>query len=451
MKTEKHYLSKSTYIRGLQCLKSLYLHKKRPFLRDRLSPLQMAKYKRGHQIGLLARQKWPGGIDLSPASPSQYRQAVARTMEAMQSGQADVLYEACFQFNQVLVMMDILVKEESAWVAYEVKSSLQVSETYLEDAALQYFIITAAGVSLSDIRIIHLNPDYCREDKVDMEKLFRWESVLEFAKGRRHFIEQRISQMLSIQSLTTSPDIPTGHHCFKPYDCDFIGHCWKSQKHPAEESLEYWANAWRNAVTADKGWVNSGQSTVCLSFFTTRPAIPLLPGNKPYQALLAGIGMYDVQHKTSERIIANIPEYPAVDILDKVLKWTRSYDFIFVEDKAEFDKQVEHLTREHPEYAVGFAAIENKTLGLKEWIRGDALPEDGIGGTSFPGAIRLLAHLQAGTASDRGKIEDASLAGEVFRLLYLSDQTERHYQHIDLEQFLTSQGKALALLLEKGR
>jgi len=51
---EKHVLSKSTFIRGNQCLKSLYLNKKRPFLRDKLSPEQLEKFRRGHNVGFLA-------------------------------------------------------------------------------------------------------------------------------------------------------------------------------------------------------------------------------------------------------------------------------------------------------------------------------------------------------------------------------------------------------------
>lgn len=37
-----HILSKSTYIKGLQCEKALYLTKKHPYLRDRLSIEQRA-------------------------------------------------------------------------------------------------------------------------------------------------------------------------------------------------------------------------------------------------------------------------------------------------------------------------------------------------------------------------------------------------------------------------
>ena len=66
-------LSKSTYIRGLQCLKSLYLNKHRSFLRDRLSEEQLAKFARGHAIGKVARQLFPGGVEIPAPSEASAR------------------------------------------------------------------------------------------------------------------------------------------------------------------------------------------------------------------------------------------------------------------------------------------------------------------------------------------------------------------------------------------
>ncbi|RLD35903.1 MAG: DUF2779 domain-containing protein, partial [Bacteroidetes bacterium] len=90
---EKHILSKSTFIKGHQCLKALYLHKERPFLRDKLSAEQRAKFKRGHKVGDMAQQLFPGGIDVSPKSPSQYQKSAIRTQELIAEGQS-IIYEA---------------------------------------------------------------------------------------------------------------------------------------------------------------------------------------------------------------------------------------------------------------------------------------------------------------------------------------------------------------------
>ena len=84
---EKHLLSKSTFIRAFQCEKALYLHKKRPFLRDKLSAEQRAKFDRGTHVGEIARELFPGGINLAPKGPSQYQPAVSKTAKAIEEGQ----------------------------------------------------------------------------------------------------------------------------------------------------------------------------------------------------------------------------------------------------------------------------------------------------------------------------------------------------------------------------
>jgi hypothetical protein len=63
---QKHVLSKSTFIRGMQCEKSLYLNKHGRNLRDEISPEQMAVFSQGTNVGELAQGLFPGGVDCTP-------------------------------------------------------------------------------------------------------------------------------------------------------------------------------------------------------------------------------------------------------------------------------------------------------------------------------------------------------------------------------------------------
>lgn len=230
---KKHILSKSTFIRGLQCHKSLYLYKKRYYLRDRLSTEQQARFKRGTEVGVYARQLFSGGIDLSPPTPFQYAAAVEKTRE-MTAIKTPVIYEASFRHNGVLVVLDILEYREGKWFGYEVKSSIKVSETYMMDAALQYYVISGSGIELSDLFIIYMNMDYVLEGDLVPEALFTRISVLEESMKRKDLIEQEIIKLIAVTKLTKSPAIEIGRHCNYPYPCDFIGHCWK---HIPENSI----------------------------------------------------------------------------------------------------------------------------------------------------------------------------------------------------------------------
>lgn len=222
-----HVLSKSTYIRGLQCQKSLYLNKHRPFLRDKLSAEQLARFRRGTNVGVLARDLFPGGIDMSPKSPSQYQKKVVDTLNAMQNPLVNVIYEAVFQYDDVLIMLDLLVRNNAHWEAYEVKSSLALSPTYYADAALQYYVIAGAGVELADFSIIYVNRDYVFQDKLELDKLFIRESVLSIVQEKLSETQKQIEVSKQTLLLKNSPDVSIGAHCKTPYPCDFQGHCWR--------------------------------------------------------------------------------------------------------------------------------------------------------------------------------------------------------------------------------
>ena len=112
-----HILSKSTYIKGLQCEKALYMTKKHPYLRDKLSIEQRAKFQRGTDVGILAHQYFPGGINMAPSSPTQFPKKVVETMQNLNNPMVNVMYEAVFQYNDTLVMVDLLVREGQQWRA----------------------------------------------------------------------------------------------------------------------------------------------------------------------------------------------------------------------------------------------------------------------------------------------------------------------------------------------
>lgn len=223
----KHLLSKSTYIRSLQCQKSLYLHKKRPFLRDKMLASQLAKFRRGTAVGVLARDLFPGGIDMTPNSPSQYQKRRAETLEALVDPAISVIYEGVFQHNNVLIMLDILVREGKKWRAIEVKSSLKLSETYMQDAFLQYYVLNGNQVELSDFELMYINKDYVLEDQLDLAKLFISQSVIKEAEANLEKTSLQIEAAKETLLLKNSPDIKIGLQCNTPYPCDFRGHCWK--------------------------------------------------------------------------------------------------------------------------------------------------------------------------------------------------------------------------------
>lgn len=220
----KPVLSKSSYIRGLQCYKSLFLYKKNYRLRDYLSPEQVAKFKRGYDVGILAQQLFPGGTNASSGSHRFMMKSVEHTKKLIEAG-CNVIYEASFIYNEVFAAIDILVNHEGKWTAYEVKSSLVLSETYYHDASLQYYVITNSGIALQDFMLIHMNSAYVREERLDVRKLFILKSVTDYAQKQLNVVEENVNRMKAMLEYSDMPTIDIGLHCDKPYPCDFKGFC----------------------------------------------------------------------------------------------------------------------------------------------------------------------------------------------------------------------------------
>lgn len=187
-KKKKALLSKSTFIKGLQCPKALYLYKNRYFLRDPLDPEQRAKFARGTDVGIYAQKLYPGGVDASPKSHFQMAKSVEKTQQLLQQPEVSVIYEAAFAHNDVVIALDILVRENGSWKAIEVKSSRAVSSTYQWDAALQYYVISGSGLPLKDFCIAYINQDYQRQGEIDPSELFAWKAcgILCKAKMRKY-------------------------------------------------------------------------------------------------------------------------------------------------------------------------------------------------------------------------------------------------------------------------
>ena len=57
-------LSKSQYIRGLQCHKSLWLYKNNPELRDTPDNQTESSFNTGYDVGELAKELFPNGLEI---------------------------------------------------------------------------------------------------------------------------------------------------------------------------------------------------------------------------------------------------------------------------------------------------------------------------------------------------------------------------------------------------
>lgn len=333
---QKHVLSKSTFIKGQQCEKALYYHKHHWEWRDDLSAAQAAIFAQGTEVGELAQQLFAGGVDCSSDSAYDFRAAVLRTKAEIEKG-TEIIYEAAFQFNGVLAILDILVKHPDGWRAYEVKSSTSVSKTYELDAAIQYYTIMNSGIDLKDIALVHINNQYVKDGPINIKQLFTIQSVKESVLKLVKEIPQKVSKLKQVLEQKEAPIIDIGPHCSAPYRCDFAGHCWKHipaysvfdisdlrtkkkfdlyQKkvlHFKDMPADYPLNAtqWKqvncelqNKEHIDKSAIRSFVKGLeypihYLDFETFATAVPVLDGSRPYQQLVFQYSLH-IEHKNGK-------------------------------------------------------------------------------------------------------------------------------------------------------
>jgi pimeloyl-ACP methyl ester carboxylesterase len=218
------YLSKSLFIRGRQCHKSLWLHKNRPELRDEISDAQQAIFQSGTDVGILAQQLFPGGIEV-PYDGLTHQQQIEQTRVELDKG-TETIYEATFLHDGIFVKVDILHHGARGWEIYEVKGSTTLKDVYVFDAAIQYHALTGAGLDVSKVSIVHVNNSYTRYGDLDIRQLFTIKEIT----GQVQKLQSLVLDEVAAQRAMLTGEMPAidiGKQCDYPYHCDFHGHCWQ--------------------------------------------------------------------------------------------------------------------------------------------------------------------------------------------------------------------------------
>ena len=208
-----HLLSKSKYIRGLQCDRALWLDVFNPRL-ARYTAEQMRRFDRGRDFEYAFKATFPDGIDLSAELKRNVDAYPARTAELLDKGDGVALFEAGFLYDDVLVLADVVQQREDGTLdIYEVKSGTALSETYRRDAALQHYVISHCR-KINTFSIVYANPDggFIKEEL---------SAALQEQHGE---IEKNIAAMKEILR-HGEPATPTGQHCLEPYACPYQHYC----------------------------------------------------------------------------------------------------------------------------------------------------------------------------------------------------------------------------------
>ena len=219
-------ISKSNFLSGTQCQKKLFFDKFRKDLIPEFDSSQEAIFDLGHDIGLLARQRFPLGKDATPESYLDFSKSLENTSEWIKKKVATI-YEAAFSFDGVFAALDILHHENGKRWAIEVKSSTEVKDYHLTDASLQYWVMKKAGIKPDKFFIMHINNDYIKSGEINVKELFKLTDITKQVIENQAWVEEQINLLKEILEKKTEPKIEIGTHCNDPFNCQFQHHCWK--------------------------------------------------------------------------------------------------------------------------------------------------------------------------------------------------------------------------------
>ena len=219
-------ITKTDFMRGMQCRKMLWLDKHKPQLRV-IPPEIQARLDAGNDFGDKAMGMFGPYEEMTVYRPGTHipdkKAMLENTARALERG-VEVICEAAFCNYNNYCAVDILRKTKAGHDLYEVKNASEVHEQFVRDAGFQYYIISRCGLKIGHIFIVLHGPD---EDNP-----FLPVDVTKQAKGYYQWINDNIWDLNRMQKENEEVMVEQGDQCCNPYECWYYGYC-----HGEKESI----------------------------------------------------------------------------------------------------------------------------------------------------------------------------------------------------------------------
>ena len=221
-------LSKSQFIKGLQCPKALWLFRNRKELRKEPDLATKAIFEIGDRIGKLAISRYRGGREVS-RDFWDVAGGAEDTLAYVDDG-CQAIFEATAVHKETgdYARIDILRKvgRSDRWDLIEVKSSTRVKDYHRDDLAFQYYVFSGAGFNIRKCCMMVVDNSYERNGPVDPKKLLSLEDITQDVLERQAAIPQIRTTLAKTLKAADEPEMSIGTRCSTPHECEFKGYCW---------------------------------------------------------------------------------------------------------------------------------------------------------------------------------------------------------------------------------
>jgi hypothetical protein len=218
-------ISKSKFMAGVQCLKRLYLEVHEPELAARSDGANQAIIEQGQEVGLLARQLFPGGVEVVESGGLE--QAIRTTQELIANPLVPAIFEGTLENGGVIVKVDILQRrQDNRWHLFEVKSSTGLKEEHLDDVGIQARVVSRSGLDLASLCLMHVNRNYIfLGGSIDARQFFRIRNLTRKIEESQPKLTFQLHAEFTVLAMPQAPDLPAGRHCTEPVTCEFFDRC----------------------------------------------------------------------------------------------------------------------------------------------------------------------------------------------------------------------------------
>ncbi|MBO4535487.1 MAG: hypothetical protein J5755_06070 [Clostridia bacterium] len=216
-------LTKSDFMRGIQCGKMLWLDRHKPEYKV-VSPAVRARLDAGNEFGDKAMGMFGDYVEMTAYTPDgriDCAAMVQNTRNHIALG-TPVICEGAFTSEGLYCAVDILVRDEHAaeptYAMYEVKDAGEVQPQFILDAAFQYYVASRT-VRITQIYIVTHGPD----DSFVTHDVTRLAGITQMA------LPAYVGEVQAAAAQANEPTIPCGEQCECPYRCWYWDYCHKNK------------------------------------------------------------------------------------------------------------------------------------------------------------------------------------------------------------------------------
>ena len=236
-------VSKTDFVRGLQCKKMLWLDAHAPEYKI-IPPEVQARLDAGHEFGDQAMSIFGEFVETTTFRDDgrlNFAAMLEKTRTLLAAGER-VICEGSFSWYGNFCAADILKKEENGYALYEVKNTYFPRQEFITDLGFQRLILRKCGVPIISCNLI-LRGDEPPQDAVDSklgeaetflehgEFLYKLVDVSKAARKADFMASNCVFELGKLKKKDAAmPEIPMGEHCNCPYQCWYQEYCSKSKE-----------------------------------------------------------------------------------------------------------------------------------------------------------------------------------------------------------------------------